>query len=186
MAGTSTSFPFPPRAARRPVPPGGAVVPPPARRGPALSPEPFSPRAQRGGARPLANRRERGGCSTLRSEDGPRDRTARSASAGYVGNTRCPRARSSLISVLLLSPLGRAEERRVLGVGGSVRATGSQNCEAGRQSQRGGCRAVRSGLNFTLRDVGSPVPTPSCLPAGRRAGLLQSRLSAGCPIATPG
>ncbi|CAO2605723.1 hypothetical protein LEMLEM_LOCUS12569, partial [Lemmus lemmus] len=41
------------------------------------------PRAHRGGARSLANRRERGGCSALRSEDGPRGRTARSASAGY-------------------------------------------------------------------------------------------------------
>lgn len=85
----------------------------------------FFPRAHRGGARPLANRRERGGCSALRSEDGPRDRTARSASAGYVSNTGCPRARSSLISAVLLSPLGKAEERRVLGVGGSVRATRS-------------------------------------------------------------
>lgn len=85
----------------------------------------FFPRAHRGGARPLANRKERGGCSALRSEDGPRGRTARSASAGYVGNTRCPRALSRKISVVLLSPLGRAEERRVLGVGGSVRATRS-------------------------------------------------------------
>ena len=83
MAGTSTSFPFPPRAARRPVPPGGAVVPPPARRGAGPVACAFFPRAHRGGARLLANRRERGGCSTLRSEDGPRDRTARSASAGY-------------------------------------------------------------------------------------------------------
>ncbi|MEJ1286856.1 hypothetical protein NN561_017869 [Cricetulus griseus] len=83
------------------------------------------PRAHRGGARPLANRRERGGCSALRSEDGPRGRTARSASAGYVGDTRCPRARSRLLSALFRSPLGRGEERRVFEVGGSVRATGS-------------------------------------------------------------
>uniref|UniRef100_A0ABK0LSP6 Transforming growth factor alpha n=1 Tax=Rattus norvegicus TaxID=10116 RepID=A0ABK0LSP6_RAT len=46
----------------------------------------FFPRAHRGGARPLANRKERGGCSALRSEDGPRGRTARSASAGYPGS----------------------------------------------------------------------------------------------------
>lgn len=43
---------------------------------------------------------------------------------------------------------------------------------------------MRSGLNFTLRGVGSPVPTPSCLPGCRGAGLPRSRLSADCLSAT--
>lgn len=140
------------------------------------------PRAHRGGARSLANRRERGGCSALRSEDGPRGRTARSASAGYVDDTRCSRAHSRLLSVVLRSQLGRGGCLKW--VGACERPGVTVNCEAGGQSWRGGRRAVRSGLNFTLRDVGSPVPTPSCLPACHGAGLLRSRLSAGCLSAT--